>query len=489
MADETKNDKVVFGSKFDDTETPTEITSLCMCCYKEGLTRLLFINIPFFREVVVMAFECPHCHFRNNEVQSSGAIQELGSVQTLVVTTPEDLNRQVIKTEHASFKIIELDFEIPPRTQKGMLSTIEGILRRVSEGLSQDQPQRFQVDPDTALKVHEIIVKINEMADGESLPFSIRLDDCSGNSFIENPSAPKKDANLKTEYYHRSKRMNVDLGLASEEDEDETEEEQNEKREEDSKEERIMLSDEAAAEFLRIAENKRLASEHPDGPEGEEIMCMPCPCTSCGFQGQIRTHIIDIPHFKEVVIMAFSCPRCGFRSNEVKAGGGMADHGTKLTLKVENVDDLSRDILKSDTAGLYIPDLDLEVVAGSLGGRFTTVEGILTQVRDQLSSRSFGYGDSSTDGERATYKRFLDDFANLISGETPFTLIVDDPVGNSYIQNLFAPDPDPQLTIETYTRSFEQNEDLGLNDMNTENYMDEKEKTAPSSSSSSSSSS
>ena len=38
------------------------------------------------------------------------------------------------------------------------------------------------------------------------------------------------------------------------------------------------------------------------------------------------------------------------------------------------------------------------------------------------------------------------------------------------LQNSYAPDPDPEMTIELYERSYDQNEDLGLNDMKTENY-------------------
>ena len=51
-----------------------------------------------------------------------------------------------------------------------------------------------------------------------------------------------------------------------------------------------------------------------------------------------------------------------------------------------------------------------------------------------------------------------------------FTLILDDPAGNSYMQNVYAPEEDPELTIETYERSFEQNDELGLNDMKVEGY-------------------
>ena len=37
-------------------------------------------------------------------------------------------------------------------------------------------------------------------------------------------------------------------------------------------------------------------------------------------------------------------------------------------------------------------------------------------------------------------------------------------------QSLCAPEPDPQLEVTHYERTWETNEELGLNDMNTENY-------------------
>uniref|UniRef100_A0A672J9V1 Zinc finger ZPR1-type domain-containing protein n=1 Tax=Salarias fasciatus TaxID=181472 RepID=A0A672J9V1_SALFA len=46
-------------------------------------------------------------------------------------------------------------------------------------------------------------------------------------------------------------------------------------------------------------------------------------------------------------------------------------------------------------------------------------------------------------------------------------------VQSNYLQNVYAPDPDPEMTVEKYTRSFQQNEDLGLNDMKTEGYQEE----------------
>lgn len=56
------------------------------------------------------------------------------------------------------------------------------------------------------------------------------------------------------------------------------------------------------------------------------------------------------------------------------------------------------------------------------------------------------------------------------NAERPFTLVLDDPLANSYVQNLCAPDPDPNMAIAMYDRTWQQNEDLGLNDMKVEGY-------------------
>lgn len=56
------------------------------------------------------------------------------------------------------------------------------------------------------------------------------------------------------------------------------------------------------------------------------------------------------------------------------------------------------------------------------------------------------------------------------NAERPFTLILDDPLASSYLQNLYAPDPDPNMETMVYERSWEQNEELGLNDIKVEGY-------------------
>ncbi|KAG1077787.1 hypothetical protein G6F42_024617 [Rhizopus arrhizus] len=68
---------------------PTEIESLCMKCGENGTTRILLSKIPHFKEIIIMAFECPHCGFRNNELQSAGVFNERGHTITLTIKSKE----------------------------------------------------------------------------------------------------------------------------------------------------------------------------------------------------------------------------------------------------------------------------------------------------------------------------------------------------------------------------------------------------------------
>ena len=44
--------------------------------------------------------------------------------------------------------------------------------------------------------------------------------------------------------------------------------------------------------------------------------------------------------------MSTNCDGCGYRDNEVKSGSAISEKGKRITLKVEDREDLSRDILK-----------------------------------------------------------------------------------------------------------------------------------------------
>lgn len=69
------------------------------------------------------------------------------------------------------------------------------------------------------------------------------------------------------------------------------------------------------------------------------------------------------------------------------------------------------------------------------------------------------------------FNRFLGQLQEIMNGNRKVTIILDDPAGNSYVQALTDDGSlDDRLKIERYERSYEQKEELGLNDMKTENY-------------------
>ena len=132
--------------------------------------------------------------------------------------------------------------------------------------------------------------------------------------------------------------------------------------------------------------------------------------------------------------MCTTCDLCGARSNEVKSGGGMEELGKKITLNVTDPSDMSRDVLKSDTCSIAIPELDFEMGGMSVGGKFTTLEGLLTDILDQVERNSLWSGDAAAPDVAERMKDFKAKFEECIAGKGKFTLILDDPAGNSYVQ-------------------------------------------------------
>ncbi|XP_059451140.1 uncharacterized protein LOC132181934 [Corylus avellana] len=205
---------VVEAVSADDGDAPLyKVESLCMRCGENGITKFLLTFIPHFRKILLSAFECPHCGERNNEVQFAGEIQARGCCYHLQVPSgdPKMLDRQVVKSESATIKIPELDFEIPPEAQRGSLSTVEGILVRAVDELQALQEERKKVNPQTAEAIDQFLLKLKACATGDS-SFSFILDDPSGNSFIENPFSPALDPSLIIKFYERTPEQQASLG-------------------------------------------------------------------------------------------------------------------------------------------------------------------------------------------------------------------------------------------------------------------------------------
>uniref|UniRef100_S4PYI1 Zinc finger protein ZPR1 n=1 Tax=Pararge aegeria TaxID=116150 RepID=S4PYI1_9NEOP len=429
----------------EDTEPEvTEIESLCINCYKNGSTRILLTRIPHYKNVVIMSFSCESCGYENNEIQPGGAIAELGVRWKLRVEAPADLNRQVVKSDFTSVRIPEVDFEISAQSQKGEVTTVEGVISRAVAGLTQDQVARRAEHPEAAEKIDAFVENLQGLRALDT-PWTLLLEDISGNCFIENPEAPKKDPRAERTDFKRSKEQDHILGIYTHEEVS------------DSLPGTLTPADPSEGSY--------------DRQVAEEILQFRTNCPDCNAPADTNMKITNIPHFKEVVIMATVCDACGHRTNEVKSGGGIEDKGVRFVVRVANKDDFSRDILKSETCSMSIPELDLEVGGAALGGRFTTAEGLVRASLEQIGCAPELSGDAPAPAKERMAE-FMGKLQEVLDNKRSITIILDDPAGNSYVQNL-NDDPeqyDDGLQVSRYERSFEQNEELGLNDMKTEGY-------------------
>lgn len=398
------------------------------------------------------SFDCSHCNHKNNSVKSALQIQPQGTKYTLVLDEMKDLDRQVIKSDSAIFTLDTLGIEMPK--DQGQLTNVEGVLAKILTALESEQPARKKIDPDLHKALDDIIQKLIKMMNGCSFPFTITLDDPSGNSWIA-PAPHNEGTKYKRNDYTRTHEQNEALGIAAQEKEGEEQPEGSDEK-----------PDTGGLEGVNII----------DG----EVYQLPSECPACMMVCTVNMQKINVPHFKEVFVWSTSCDHCGHRTSDVKTGGEVPEKGRRIKAKVETMEDLSRDVLKSDTCTMHSEDLELSVQPGTLGGRFTTIEGLLTEIRNQLHGQIFDADnldfmptDSMPQDYKSKWVRFFDRLDNAIKGDMKFEFIMEDPLANSYVQDLYSPEADPRLVVEDYTRSYQEEDELGLNDMKTEGYEEE----------------
>jgi len=179
------------------------------------------------------------------------------------------------------------------------------------EDLSQDQPARKEMDTELWSRIDAVIQQLQELLELRK-PFIVVLDDPSGNSYIENFLAPRVDPKLAVKHYRRTKEQDAAVGIFEDEEE----------------------------------QDNRPRQPEQEFNLKEEVLSFPANCSNCSAPCDTKMKVVDIPYFKEVVIMSTTCDSCGYKSNEVKAGGAVAPKGRRITLKVADKEDLSRDVLK-----------------------------------------------------------------------------------------------------------------------------------------------
>lgn len=131
-----------------------------------------------------------------------------------------------------------------------------------------------------------------------------------------------------------------------------------------------------------------------------------------------------------MVITIDKCYTCGYILNTIKTGDVLSKKGKKTTLNVKCAADMQREVIKSITCTVTVPELDLELTAGTLGTQFTSIENILKMAQQDLLKHVYSIA-TSTGDDQSNLGAFLVKMDLVVKGEQDFTFIIDDALDNS----------------------------------------------------------
>ena len=132
-----------------------------------------------------------------------------------------------------------------------------------------------------------------------------------------------------------------------------------------------------------------------------------------------------------MLILKFVCNKCDFSKNDIIPIETKMEP-CEMSLKVQEEKDLKSKIYRSSSGKLEIPELELAVDPGpSAKFYYTNVEGIL--IRFEEAVRIYRNDLEVGDPQTKEIDDILEGLQKAMKGELPFTLIITDPIGGSYI--------------------------------------------------------
>ncbi|KAJ1848510.1 nucleolar zinc-finger protein, partial [Coemansia sp. RSA 486] len=186
-------------------------------------------------------------------------------------------------------------------------------------------------------------------------------------------------------------------------------------------------------------------------------------CMRCEKNGLTKIMLTRIPHFKSIILMSFECPHCGLQNNEVQSGEALQEKGHRYEVKCTNKSDLSRQVVRNNSASVSIPEFEFTAPPAT-NSTLTTIEGLISRFIEDLSMDQEQrkevvpemYTVIETLLEKLRNALELPEEDGAEKSANAFTMVVDDPSGNSYVENLCVPNADPKLSIHYYRRTREQ---------------------------------
>ena len=156
------------------------------------------------------------------------------------------------------------------------------------------------------------------------------------------------------------------------------------------------------------------------------------PCPMCRATGGITllTTSITVPYFGDALESTLRCEGCGFRHADFMILG--QKDPMRLTFRSASTDDLSVRVIRSNSGTIRIPELGFTAEPTPLSESFVSnVEGVLERAKDILLTALDWHGEDPE--KRALLEGYLASHEAFMNGRAPFTLVIDDPYGNSAI--------------------------------------------------------
>ncbi len=152
-------------------------------------------------------------------------------------------------------------------------------------------------------------------------------------------------------------------------------------------------------------------------------------CPICGNPKATEIQIEKlIPYIGPIEIITLKCNNCGYKKNDIFIR--QIKDPTRYSVVINSEEDLNIRVFKSSSGTIKIPEFGFEMTPGPASQSFiTNVEGILNRVFDALHMLV-------TLKPKTSKKRF-NELNNKLEkakkGKFKFTLVVEDPLGNSII--------------------------------------------------------
>jgi zinc finger protein len=155
---------------------------------------------------------------------------------------------------------------------------------------------------------------------------------------------------------------------------------------------------------------------------------VPSHCPLCQREISFIYQTEDIPFFRSLLIISARCEDCGFRYTDTQLLANSEPSRWELAVRAE--EDLSVRVVRSMQGAVSIPELGVRIDPGpACEGFISNVEGVLSRIE----SVAAGIAASGDEDEREAAVLFLEKIHLARDAAIPFTLIIEDPTGNSAI--------------------------------------------------------